>query len=153
MLTFSTTDDHLLIGGKTFYIKESLRSLGAKWRKESSCWALCIFLDNEDLRAAMLGDAKSAHKAIKQQERQKRKAQKTYEESPEGIEAAAEAERQRIRWCFEQKQKTGAYWWLCCAECTVIHWKRRHTSCMKCAEWDGYCWNSFRVNGSIFTGD
>lgn len=101
----------------------------------------------------MLSDAKSAHKAIKQQERQKRKAQKAYEESPEGIEAAVEAERQRIHWCFEQKQKTGAYWWLCCAECTVIDWKRHHTSCMKCAEWDGYCWNSFRVNGSIFTGD
>lgn len=153
MLTFTTTEDYLLIGGKTFYIKDCIKTLGGKWRKESSCWALCIFLDSEELRQAMLGDVNSAHKALKKKEREERKAQKAYDASPEGMAAAADAERQRIRWCFEQKQKTGAYSWLCCDECQVVDWKRHHTTCMKCAEWDGYCWNSFRINGSIFTGD
>jgi hypothetical protein len=62
MLTFSTTDNHLLICGKTAYIKDALKCLGAKWKRHSSSWALPIFLDSEALREAMLGDVISAYK-------------------------------------------------------------------------------------------
>ena len=67
--------------------------------------------------------------------------------------AESEEERERVKRAIQEKAKTGAYWWICCEECRVIDWHKKHTSCSKCAEWDGYCWNSFRVNGSIFTGD
>jgi hypothetical protein len=153
MLTFNTTDDYLLIGGKTFYIKDALRTLGAKWRKDTSSWALCIFFDSEELRNAMLKDAESACKAERKKRRDELKAARDYWASPEGQTRAAEEERERVKRAIQEKAKTGAYWWICCEECRVIDWHKKHTSCSKCAEWDGYCWNSFRVNGSIFTGD
>ena len=62
MLTFSTTEDNLLVGGKTIYIKETIKDLGGKWNKRASCWALPIFLDSDSLREAMLGDVLSAYK-------------------------------------------------------------------------------------------
>ena len=62
MLTFTTTEDYLLICGKTAYIKGILKFLGGKWKKTSSCWALPIFLDSESLREAMLGDVMTAYK-------------------------------------------------------------------------------------------
>ena len=153
MLTFTTTDDYLLIGGKTFYIKESLRTLGAKWRKETSSRALCVFFDSEELRHAMLRDVETAQKAERKKKRDEAKVARAYWASPEGQAQAAEEERQRVKYALEQKKKTGAYWWICCEECRVIDWHRKHTSCSKCAEWDGFCWNSFRVNGSIYTND
>lgn len=153
MLTFTTTEDYLLIGGKTFYIKESLRTLGAKWRKDSSSWALCIFFDSEELRNAMLKDVESAQKLERKKKRDEAKVARAYWASPEGQAQAAEDERQRVKYALDEKKKTGAYWWICCEECRVIDWHKKHTSCRACAEWDGYCWNSFRVNGAIFTGD
>jgi len=62
MLSFSTTEDYLLVCGKTAYIKGILKFLGGKWKKSSSCWALPIFLDSESLREAMLGDVMAAYK-------------------------------------------------------------------------------------------
>jgi hypothetical protein len=63
MLTFSTTDHYLLVGGKTVYIKDVLRVLGGKWRKNYSCWTLPIFLDNEGLREALLEEVSAFSKA------------------------------------------------------------------------------------------
>lgn len=62
MLTFSTTEDYLLVCGKTAYIKDTLKFLGGKWKKSTSCWALPIFLDSDILREAMLGDVMTAYK-------------------------------------------------------------------------------------------
>jgi hypothetical protein len=62
MLTFTTTEDYLLICGKTAYIKDVLKCLGGKWKKNTSCWAIPIFLDSDILREAMLGDVITAYK-------------------------------------------------------------------------------------------
>ena len=153
MLSFTRGQTNLIIGGKTFYAKESIKALGGKWDSHSVSWTLPIEIDTENLRRELEEASTSAKKAIKKKGKEERKAQKAYEASPEGIDAAADAKRETVRRCFEEKQATGAYWWLCCWECEVVDWKRHHTSCMKCAEWDGYSWNSFRINGSIFTGD
>jgi hypothetical protein len=150
MLTFSQTDKHLLVGGKTFYVKDIIRMVGGKWQPSSSSWAVPFYLDNEGFRETLQKDAETAYKAIKKKEREERRAQRDYENSPEGMAAASSAEREKVRRCFEQKT---VYYWICCADCNVIDWHKQHTSCMKCAEWDGYSWNSFRVRGSIFTGD
>jgi hypothetical protein len=61
MLTFSTTEDTLLVSGKTIYIKDAIKDLGGRWNKRASCWALPIFLDSDSLREAMLGDALAAY--------------------------------------------------------------------------------------------
>jgi hypothetical protein len=153
MLSFNTTDDSLLIRGKTFYVKETIKNLGGQWNKASSCWTLPVFLDSDQLRYAMQKDAEAACKAERKKRRDELKAARDYWASPEGQAQAAEEQRQRVKRALQEKAKTGAYWWICCEECRVIDWHKKHTSCSKCAEWDGYCWNSFRVNGSIFTGD
>jgi hypothetical protein len=152
MLVFTQSAEKLVVSGKTFYAKEPIKSHGGIWDSLSSSWSIPLEKDSPEFRRALQLEANAIEKAQKAKERAERKAQREYEASPEGIEAAVETERKRVRWCFEQ-DKTGAYWWICCAECNVIDWYKKHTSCMKCAEWDGYCWNSFRVNGSIFTGD
>jgi hypothetical protein len=64
MITFSTTEDHLLISGKTFYIKEIIKTLGGK-RRNGSFWVLPIFLDSADLRDAMQRDAEAACSAAR----------------------------------------------------------------------------------------
>jgi hypothetical protein len=153
MLTFRTTEHHLIVGGKTFYIKDAIKILGGTWSKKSSSWYLPIFLDNEHLREVMQSDAEIAYKAETKKKREEAKASRTYWASPEGQAQLAEEERARVRHALEQKKKTGAYWWICCEECKVIHWEKKHTSCMKCAEWDGHAWNSYRINGAIFIGD
>jgi len=152
MLSFSQTENKLIVSGKTFYVRDIIRALGGKWNSANSAWCLPIFLDGEEFRQNLQNDADSAYKAIKQKEREERKAQRAYEKSPEGKAAAAEAEKKRIQWCYEQKQKTGAFNWICCADCRVVDWDRKHTVCMRCAEWDGQTWNSFRVRGGIYTG-
>lgn len=152
MLVFTQSGEKLVVGGKTFYAKDAIKSHGGKWDSQSSSWTIPLDKDSPEFRIALQLEANALEKAQKSKERLERKALREYAASQEGIEAAAEVERKRVRWCFEQ-DKTGAYWWLCCAECKVIDWHKKHTSCVKCAEWDGYCWNSFRVNGSIFTGD
>jgi hypothetical protein len=64
MLTFSTTEDHLLISGKTFYVKDIIKTLGGK-RRNGSFWVLPIFLDSADLRDAMQRDAEAACNAAR----------------------------------------------------------------------------------------
>ena len=62
MLTFTTTEDHLLVSGKTFYIKEIIKTIGGRWCS-GSFWVLPIFLDSADFRDAMQKDAEAACKA------------------------------------------------------------------------------------------
>lgn len=152
MLIFTQSAEKLVVSGKTFYAKDPIKSHGGIWDPQSSSWSIPLEKDSPEFRRTLQLEANALEKAQKAKERAERKAQREYEASPEGIQAAAEAERERVRKCFEQR-KTGAYWWICCADCKVLNWHLKHTTCMKCAEWDGYCWNSYRINGSIFVGD
>ena len=58
MLTFSTTEEHLEIRGKTVYVKDSLKLVGGQWH--GTYWTIPIFLDGEELREVMLRDAEAA---------------------------------------------------------------------------------------------
>jgi len=148
-LIFSTTDKSLIVGGNTFYAKEDIKALGGKWEPSSKTWALPIQLDSTSLRTTLQDKRTATEKSIKETEKAQKKAEKAYAASPEGRAAAAAAEHQLILNCLEQKKTTGAYHWICCDKCVVIDWKRQHTSCSACAH-DG---NTFRVRGSIYTGD
>lgn len=153
MLSFSKTQANLVISGKTFFAKEAIKALGGKWDPSTSSWMLPVHIDSEMLRKDLTEKAILLEKEAKNKGREEAKAARCFARSPEGIAAAKEAERLRILACLEQKKKTGAYHWICCEKCTVIDWGRQHTSCMACAEWGGQSWNTFRVRGSIFTGD
>lgn len=153
MLSFSKTQANLVISGKTFYAKEAIKALGGKWDPSTSSWMLPVHIDSEMLRKDLQGKADTMEKTEKANARERKKAERAYAMSAEGIADAKEKQRQVILACLEQKKKTGAYHWICCEKCEVIDWGRQHTSCMACAEWSGQSWNTFRVRGSIFTGD
>lgn len=153
MLSFSKTQANLVISGKTFYAKEAIKALGGKWDPSTSSWMLPVHIDSEMLRKDLQGKADTMEKTEKANTRERKKAERAYAMSAEGIADAKEKQRQVILSCLEQKKKTGAYHWICCEKCEVIDWGRQHTSCMACAEWSGQSWNTFRVRGSIFTGD
>jgi hypothetical protein len=153
MLAFKKTEANLIISGKTFYAKEAIKALGGTWDGIGHVWMLPAHLDSEYLRVDIVVKATAKEKAEKKKQREEAAARRAYAASPEGKAEAEEAERQRILACLEEKKKTGAYHWICCEKCEVIDWGRQHTSCMACASWSGQSWNTFRVRGSIYTGD
>ena len=49
-LTFTTNETSLIVGGATFFIKETLKLHGAKWDPQLGAWSLPIALDSSSLR-------------------------------------------------------------------------------------------------------
>lgn len=152
MLAFTTTHESLLIGGKTFPIKENIKALGGVWDSSRSSWTLPASLDSEDLRSELRDHLKSTLTKERKQRALERASQRAWERSPEGIAAAEKAERDRVAWAFKKKQTTGDYFWICCPECKVMDWAKMHTICHPCGEWDGQSLNAYRIRGSIYTG-
>jgi hypothetical protein len=148
MLVFSKTDKNIVISGKTFYAKEAIKAVGGKWDTVTNSWTI-----SSDVTPEVLKGIEDAAKSAKKKEKDEKVAERAFAVSPEGRAMAKEEERKKILACLEEKKKTGAYNWICCENCVVINWERQHTSCMACAQWSGQSWNSFRVRGSIFTGD
>ena len=148
MLVFSKTEQNIVISGKTFYAKEAIKSAGGKWDSDKRCWTIATDISPEILKG--LEDV--AMEAVKK-EKEEKKAATAFAKSPEGIAKRQEEERLKILACLEQKKKDGSFHWICCEKVTVIDWGRQHTSCQACASWGGQSWNTFRVRGSIFTGD
>jgi hypothetical protein len=153
MLTFSKIQTYLVIGGKTFYAKEAIKTLGGKWDPITGSWMLPVHLDSEMLRKDLQEKALAIEAETKTKEKQKRMAERTYALSSESVAAAAALQRQTILKCLEEKKKTGAFHWICCENCKVIDWRRMHTSCDTCVVDCGLYKNTFRVRGMIYTGD
>ena len=148
MLKFQTTQDMLQVTG-SFDIKDHLKSLGAKWNPDARSWDLPIAMDTPDFREVLKESLRVMKKLIKDEKEKKR----IYDSSPEGINEKKLRQRELMKKYLEEKKKTGAYHWICCEECEIVDWNRQHTNCMKCAEWNGLTWNSFRIRGMIYTGD
>ena len=153
MLDFTKNASNLVISGKTFYAKEAIKAEGGRWDSSTSSWTLPVHLDSEMLRKDLTEKAVTAEKETKKKEKDAKAQERAYARTPEGIAAAKEAQRLRVLDCLEQKKKTGAYYWICCEKCEVIDWQRMFTSCDACAVDCGLYKNTFRVRGSIFTGD
>lgn len=153
MLEFKKTDTNLVIGGKTFYAREAIKALGGRWDGRERVWTLPVHIDSEMLRKDLIVKTTEREKVEKKKEREEAAAHKAWVASPEGKAAAAEAQKERILACLEEKKKTGNFHWICCEKCEVIDWGRRHTSCKACADWSGQSWNTFCVNGRRYTGD
>jgi hypothetical protein len=139
-LSFTVVDAGIMVGGKTFNVKDRLKEVGGRWNPQTSSWSIPVAADSPALRDELekLATKKKADEAAAA------KAVRVYAASPEGKAAAAADEKKRIKAEFAAGSS-----WLCCENCTVIDWVRKHTSCQACAV-DG---NSFRVRGSIYTGD
>jgi len=139
-LSFHAIDKSLIISGKTFAIKDAIKLSGGRWDSQKQSWSLPIEKDSPDLRSSLLDQLSVAIN----KEKALRACERAYNRSPEGIAAAKANERAIIKRLASQ----GSHW-ICCENCTVIDWARKHTTCDNCAQ-DG---NSFRVRGILYTGD
>jgi hypothetical protein len=153
MLAFKKTEANLIISGKTFYAKEAIKAVGGKWDPSIYSWTLPAHIDSEMLRKELTEKAGATEKAEKKKEKDAKAAAKAYALSPEGIAEAKATAKARVLWALEQKKKDGSYHWICCEHCEVIDWGRQFTSCDPCGSDCGLYKNTFRVRGSIYTGD
>ena len=134
-LQFKTDDKSLMISGKTFDIKDIIKSHGGRWDSQKQ-WCVPIEKDSPEFRASLLHNLSVV------------KARDAYSRSPEGIAAAKANERAIIKRLAERGSS-----WICCENCVVIDWVRQHTACDACAADCGPYKNSFRVRGMVYTGD
>jgi len=166
-IIITQTDAGWTVSGSTFDMKEHIKAAGGKWQPDTRTW----FIESTKSIAGLLkakADDEAARAAAAIEAKAARKAKRAYEATPEGKEAlrvkriadqeaARAADKARVLWALAEKKRTdagaAAYHWICCESCEVIDWQRKHTSCRACAVFDGQSWNSFRVRGSIFTGD
>jgi hypothetical protein len=139
-LSFTLVDSGVLIGGKTFNIKDRLKEVGGRWNPQKSIWSIPTASDTPELRQELEALARQK----KKEEDAAKKAERLYAKSPEGKAVAAAAEKQRIKAALAAGST-----WICCEKCEVIDWIKQHTYCQACGV-DG---NSFRVRGNIRTGD
>lgn len=154
-------ESQLILGGKTYDVKDTIKALGGHWNPARRVWTLPLHLDTDETRArlgalsrneqevldfataAAIAAATAAANAAVEEMMAKQRAKAA-------LKAAKlrAAEKLRIQDCVA----SGKYPWICCEKCEVIDWDNRHTSCLTHAHWDGQSWCCFRINGTLYTG-
>lgn len=136
-ITLTKTDKGVVVGGKTFDVKDILRAAGARWDPKGA-W---IFHGEEVAPIAdMIRSAVEDVHRRAAEAKEVAKRQKAWLKTEEGRAAAAAAEKKRVGAAFAS---VGAHW-LCCADCSVVDWARKHVSCKE---------HGFFVRGGLYTGD
>ena len=157
-ITFCRETTQLVLTGKTFDVKETIKGLGGKWDARRRVWTLPLEADTDELRAHLgaltRAEQETAEEAMKAAAHAAVAAVEAVFEAQHTKAAAKrrrvwEAEKERVRRSVE----SGSYPWICCENCEVIDWVNRHTSCRVHAHWDGQSWCSFRINGTLYTGN
>jgi hypothetical protein len=166
-IVITQTETGWTVSGSTFDMKDHIKAAGGKWQPNTRTWFIEATKDIASLLKAKADDeAARATAAI--EAKAAKKAKRAFDATPEGQmalrlkriadqEADRLANKARVLRALAEKNRTdagaAAYYWICCESCEVIDWARKHTSCKACATFDGQSWNTFRVRGSIFTGD
>jgi hypothetical protein len=160
----SSTGSMMINGPDTFALKDTIKRCGGKWFPAISTWEVPATSDLQPLmdELLLLDEARLVAAAKLKAEK---KTQRAFDKTPEGqallreqaaakAAAAKVAMREQVLRCLAEKAATGAYHWICCEKCTVVDWKRQHTTCWDCGSDDGQGGrNCFRVRGGIYTGD
>lgn len=154
-------ESQLVLNGNTFDVKEIIKALGGKWNPARRVWTLPLDLDTDETRARLGALSRNDQELLEE----------ATKAAAAALTAAAEAaaakkhakaellaskiaklratEKERVRRSVE----SGSYPWICCENCEVIDWNKKHTSCRVHAHWDGQSWCSFRINGTLYTGN
>jgi len=144
-LYMTREETRLVISGNTFEAKEAIKELGGRWDAPRRIWTLPLEMDTEETRTRLgaikppLVLSEDERRAAAAEKEQKRRA------------AAAAKNRELVQSCLADK--SGKYWWVCCDKCEIVDFKKGHTSCRAHAHWDGQSWCSFRIFGSLYTGN
>jgi hypothetical protein len=151
---FKREEAQLIVVGKTFPVKENIRGLGGRWDPVRGVWTLPLDLDTDEARIhvgaltkAEEERAAAAAAGAMKEERQEKVAKK--EEKRRANAAVKNLELEK--WCLADTSEI--YSWVCCEKCEIIDFRKGHTSCMAHAHWDGQSWCSFRIFGSLYTGN
>jgi hypothetical protein len=142
-------ETQIVLTGKTFDVKEKIKSLGGKWDPDRRVWTLPLAMDTDELRT-QLGALTQAEEArvVATVEVVEPRAVSGGQARVKRSKAAKNLEL--VKWCLADT--TGKYSWVCCEQCEIVDLKKGHSSCRAHAHWDGQSWCSFRVFGSLYTG-
>ena len=142
-------ETQIVLTGKTFDVKEKIKSLGGKWDPDRRVWTLPLAMDTDELRT-QLGALTQAEEA-----RLVATVEVVEPRAVSGGQARVKRSKtaknlELVKWCLADT--TGKYSWVCCEQCEIVDLKKGHSSCRAHAHWDGQSWCSFRVFGSLYTG-
>lgn len=142
-------ENQIVLTGKTFDVKEKIKSLGGKWDPDRRVWTLPLAMDTDELRT-QLGALTQAEEArlVATVEVVEPRAVSGGQARMKRSKAAKNLEL--VKWCLADT--TGKYSWVCCEQCEIVDLKKGHSSCRAHAHWDGQSWCCFRVFGSLYTG-
>jgi hypothetical protein len=159
-LYMTREETQLVISGKTFEAKEAIKELGGSWDAARRIWTLPLELDTEETRTRLgvLTERQQEvvdtamevwREAVLAAQKESRAKRMKKEEKRRAAEAAKN--RELVAWCLADT--SGKYSWVCCDQCEIIDLKKGHSSCRAHAHWDGQSWCSFRIFGSLYTGN
>ena len=147
-ITLTRTDKGIVVGGKTYDVKDILRTAGARWDYAQSVWIFRGADDIQHIKNTLCDAVEDCVAAQRKREAWLKAEEKAYAEwlnSDAGRAFIAAKARRAVAACVGKP----GFHWICCKECVVIDERRRHTSCDACAV-DG---NAFFVDGRLRTGD
>jgi hypothetical protein len=157
-ITMTREESQLVLKGNTYIVKDTIKALGGHWNPARRVWTLPLHLDTDETRARLGALTRAEeHTAEEAMKAAAAAAVAAVEAVFEAQRARAElraaklraTEKRRVQRCVE----SGDHPWICCDNCEVIDWTKRHTSCRAHAHWDGQSWCSFRINGALYTGN
>jgi hypothetical protein len=137
ILTFKTSDTNLGISGKTYTLRQYLKSIGAMWEPMTSTWLLCISKDTPEFRKMIQQKLDDSLNAEKEEKKMKNISSQSIHHNNAFFLNALKA----------KEKNPSLYSWICCDKCIVMDWRRKHTVCEACS-----CYG-FRVRGMVYTGD
>jgi len=133
-LSYTVCPEGVLVGGKTYGVREVLKGLGAVWLSESKEW-LVAGAQVEAVRGwveEVLAEEVVKAKKKRSEELAAVRAKKAWEASPEG-------RRARV----DQALAAGTHTWICCKHCDVLDWTRKTSDCSV---------HGFRLRGCTWNG-
>lgn len=133
-LSYTVCPEGVLVGGKTYAVRDTLKAVGAVWNPARKGWVVAG-AQVEAVRGwveEVLAEEVVKAKKLRKEELAAARAQKAWEASPEG-------RRARV----DQALAAGTHTWICCADCNVIDWTRKTSDCSV---------HGFRLRGCSWNG-
>ena len=139
-LHFTPQGQTVKVSGKTFHVRNELKSVGGVWDPKTTSWLIPFAADSPVLRDELNA---MVSKILAEQKAETAKL-KAFAASPEGIAAAKEEEKRRVIDAFKDRAR---YFWICCEDCRVLNWSSKHVSCKT------HYPDSTGLCGKVYTGD
>jgi len=131
-IKMAQTESSLKVSGKTFPIKDTIKTLGGRWEPSTKTWVISVSSATVDtIKETLLSAAAAAAEAALD-------------------DAVMTVPKALIKKAAGEKQWN----WICCDKCRVVSWVHKHTTCSVHASHDKTGYGSdFSVRGFLYYGD